>query len=180
VEKKKQPKLLPQTFYISATSTFAYQDLTSGVGQGIAVYQRIGQSINVSKISLKIILTSADATQVMRVIVFRWLVSDTSDAPATNEIFDTIGGTAPEVVAQTLPYKPSRFAMLWDKTYTFSTNYMPVQHIEHDVKLNTLVQYDVGVSTGKNHVYIAFVSDSVAIPHPTVTYCASVHYHDTE
>jgi len=171
---------LPQVFSLSATSAFAYQDLTSGVGQGVAVYQRIGQSINVSKISLRMIMTLADATQVIRVMIFRWLVSDTSDAPSTSEILDTIGGTCIDVLAQPLPYKPSRFAMLWDRTYTFATNWQPVQHIEHDVKLNTLVQYDVGVSTGKNHVYIAFASDSVAIAHPSVVYSASVHYHDTE
>jgi len=180
MEKRKQPKYLAGVFNNTVSSTSVFTDLTGGIAQGTTMYQRIGQSIRVQNISLKGILTSVDATQVMRIIIFKWLVSDTSDAPSVSELLDTAGGTIPDYVAQRLVYRPSRFSILWDKTWTFSSNWQPVQHFDHIVKLNSEIEFDVGVNTGKNHVYMLTVSDSAVSTHPSAIISTTVHYHDTE
>jgi len=167
MEKRKQPKQLPDVLSTSVSATSQFHDFTGTVAQGVAVYQRVGQSIRVSHISLKGILTSADATQVMRIIVFRWNVSDSSDAPAVSELLDTAGGTIPDYVANYLIYKPSRFTILWDETFIFSSNWQPLQKFEKEIKCNSLVEYDVGVNTGKNHIYMMITSDSGAVTHPS-------------
>jgi len=180
MEKRKQPKYLAGVFNSTVSSTSTFTDLTSGIAQGTTMYQRIGQSVRVQNISMKGILTIADTTQVIRIIIFKWLVSDTTDAPQVGELLDTAGGTIPEYVAQKLVYRPSRFAVLWDKTWTFAQNWQPVLSFDHIVKLNSEVEYDVGVNTGKNHIYMMTVSDSAATTHPSVLISTTVHYHDTE
>jgi len=180
MEKRKQPKQLPDVHSASVSSTSQFHDFTGTVSQGVAVYQRVGQSIRVQHITLRGVLTSADATQIMRIIVFRWNVSDSSDAPAVSELLDTAGGTIPDYVANYLVYKPSRFTILWDEMFIFSTNWQPLQKFEREIKCNSLVEYDVGVNTGKNHIYMMITSDSAVATHPSCVISAAVHYHDTE
>jgi hypothetical protein len=125
-------------------------------------------------------MSIGDPTQVMRFIVFRWRVSDTSDAPADTELFAPNGLGSYAVNANFLPVKPSRFQILKDITVTMATNWKPVQLIEFDLPLNWVSEYDTGVNTGKDHLYYATCCDSNVVPHPAWNIQAMLHFHDTE
>lgn len=178
VERKKQDKFYEFYSAYNQDSAWIFNDLTGSIAQGTTASTRIGMSIRLTHLKARTTITIADATQVVRVIFFRWKVSDTADAPAATELFTATGLGSYSVGAPILPVKPSRFQIIKDVTITMATNWKPVQVLEHDISLNWNVEYDIGVNTGKDHLYMATCSDSAAVSHPQMTHEFLVHYQD--
>lgn len=180
LERKKQIKFLNLYSSTSLSTTSVFTDLSS-IAEGTTVYQRVGASVRAVSLRLRISISMADTYNFVRFLIFRWRVSDTSDAPGTPEILDTVGGSCPTYLANFLLYRPSRFSILLDKTFYGTTgNWQAVQMLDTTVRLGWDVEYDVGVNTGKDHVYCMMVSDSAAVSHPTVNMSSQLVYHDTE
>jgi hypothetical protein len=177
LDSRKQVKFLDNNSSNSLTTTPTIFDLSS-VAQGNTVYQRIGQSIIAKALKVRALFTIADATQVMRIVIFKWFMSDTSDVPSTGELFD-LSGSAAIYNLPFLLYKPSRFKILYDKTITMSTNWQPVQMLEMSIPLNHQVEFDIGANTGRNHVYVWLVSDSSVSTHPVCDLTTQLVYNDT-
>jgi hypothetical protein len=180
MEKRKQDKFYEFYSAYSNLNAWIFNDVTGAISQGTTVSTRIGMSIRLTHLKVRCTATIADATQVMRIIFFRWRVSDTADAPSDTELFAATGLGSNPVQAQILPVKPSRFQILRDVTLTMSTNWKPVQVLNFDLPLNWVTEYDIGVNTGKDHLYMATCSDSGAAPSPTWIHEFILHYHDTE
>lgn len=148
--------------------------------QGITRDTRIGVAIHVKSIDLRANLLVADTTNVFRVALIQWHPDNTSDIPASTELLvDILNPTnSPFIFAEN-----RRFTVIRDKTYTLSVNGgNGVKHLHWHIskgfrrRLGFLV--GAGVTTGINHFYLMFVSDSTVAAHPTVQYTSVVNYTD--
>jgi len=180
MEKKKQDKWFEFYSAYPQSTSWIFNDITNGVTEGTSTSQRIGMSIRLLRLSVRLTVTVADATNVVRVVFFRWKVSDTSDAPGASEIFAPTGLGSNSVEAPYLPLKPSRYQIIRDMTFCLATNWKPVQVATLEIPLNWVTEFDVGVNTGKDHFYVATCSDSSTSTHPSLIHEYVLHYHDTE
>jgi len=180
LQKQKQLKFYEFYSSYSNLNAWIFNDLTGSISQGTSVSQRVGMSIRLRKLHVRITATIADATQVMRFLFFGWKVSDTSDAPSDAELFCATGLASNPVMAPLLPVKPSRFRVIKDVVFTMATNWKPVQTFVFSIPLDWTSEYDIGVNTGKDHLYMATCSDSGAAPSPSWIHEFIISYNDTE
>lgn len=146
---------------ISSTTTFL--DLvTPGIGTG--QNQRVGTSIQLDSVHFRGQFIIGDTTNVIRVLVFRWLVDNNSDVPSASELFDSTS----DVFSGTILLNPKRFKVLHDEVISMDT-YHPTKVWNLKLKLNSRATFSSGTS-GVGHIYTALLSDSGGIPHPSVSY----------
>ncbi len=152
-----------------------FWDLTA-IPQGSTFAQRIGAQAHITQLGIKLKFTCADTTNVIRLIILRWIPSDTSDVPNVGEL---LADASNPLLSPVLAYKPSRFAVLFDKLYSLTTtgsNYV----VTDSFSTNNvgLVQFDIGANTGSRHIYAYAVSDSSAAAHPGVLLYSNVLFFD--
>jgi len=140
---------------------------SSSVAQGVTAITRVGAATMAKSLTINLTWVTGDATQLCRFVVFKWLVSSTSDTPTYTELFDN-NGQAP--LDTFLLYRPSRFKVLHDQLWSLDSLAHPMKAAKFKVKLNSRVEYDIGVNTGKNHIFCMYVSDSGVIPHPSINF----------
>jgi len=177
VDKQKQDKYLEYNLQTTVSNTVAFVDISSTIVQGITESQRIGNQVRLKRAKLRYNVASADTTNFMRFIVFRWKVSTTSDTPSDAELW--LPNSSFQWYSQFLPTKPSRFQVIFDKTVALSAQGPSCANYEVDIPLNWNCAYDTSVNTGKDHLYFAYISDSAAPAHPAMSLNMLLHYHDT-
>lgn len=171
LDSKEERKFALTSFNSSIATTLQTHDFTN-ISQGITVQGRIGATINVKKLSMKWLAYIGDTTNVLRVSIFSWKVSDTVDLPQASEIYLTTG-----VLSPFLKMQPSRYKLHYDLLIPLD-QYHPMRSGSIELDLNEKVQYDQGLDTGSNHLYLVVQSDSAGIPNPTFEFTAKVTYTD--
>jgi len=147
----------------TTTTTPTFVDMTSlapGTGQNL----RSGSSVSLKKLTFYYNTTLADSTNFVRIVIFKWFPSSTSDVPTAAELF--FGGGGQVWSAPFFGGHPSRFKVLFDKLIALDAAHV-VEIGKVVLKLNHLVEYDNGVNTGKNHLYYSICSDSGGVPNPS-------------
>lgn len=155
----------PASFSVSTTGSI--QNLINVNAQGTGDFQeRIGDQISLKHITVSCTLAKADATNYFRLVLFSWFADNNVDAPALLSILNA------GIV--TSPYN-------WDLIHArkFKVHYskvIPVNDISRPSvpvlirkKLNHKIRFNGGTSTGRGILYLLFLTDSSATPHPTVT-----------
>jgi len=177
VNQDKQLKWIPNdSGIISSTTSLLIYDITSAVSQGITATTRVGTSIRLKRLKVRLSWVTGDITQLVRFFIFRWIPSSTSDTPTASELQDITGNA---VMTTFLDYRPSRFKILYDRIQNLDT-YNPTHYISFDLPLDFVAEFDIGVNTGRNHLYAGYASDSGAVPHPTIEFLTQLSWHDTE
>ncbi len=162
-----------QNTTVDVSGTF--WDLTA-IPQGATFAQRIGAQAHISNLGFKLRFLCADTTNAVRLIILRWIPSDTSDVPNVGEL---LADASNPLLSPVLAYKPSRFAVLFDRLYALTTtgsNYITVDSVH--LGDQGLVQFDIGANTGSRHIYAYAVSDSNAASHPGVLLYSDVLFYD--
>jgi hypothetical protein len=137
--------------------------------------------VKLRRLTIRGSIFAGDPLQVMRIVVFRWKVSTTVDIPVSAELWDANAVSSTAVVyGNPLPLKPSRFQIIKDVTWSLAANWQPILPIHMEIPLQQTVEYDPGVNTGTNHLYVMVVADSSVVPHPYFNLNYMLHYHDTE
>ncbi len=172
LDSKLEQKWIPFDVSTTVSNTGSLDDLTS-LSQGTNAVTRVGSSITVKSLEMDMVCTIADTTNLVRLRIFEWIPSDTSDVPSLSEL----QYYSSSVISPLLPYKPSRFRLLHDHMFILDT-YHPYQRHKFKLKLNHTVQYDLSVDTGSRHIYMALQSDSGAASHPAVAYNALLKFVD--
>jgi len=149
------------------------------ISQGTTALQRVGAAVLLKNIHFRCAFLLGDATNIMRLTVFKWIPSNTSDAASIGEIFDSSGTGGLTCLAPFLLYSPSRFKILYDKFWELDV-YHPTKTLEFDVPLNFRTEFDIGVNTGRNHIYYCVSSDSGGVPHPNYDICTQLSWVDLD
>jgi len=177
VEKKKQDKFLEYNLNTTVGTSTVFTCLTDVIVTGSSDSQRIGYKIRVKRFKLRFLASVADTTNYIRVVAFRWKVSNASDVPSNSEIF--LPNSSYGIQSQFSPIKPSRFQVVFDRTVALSTQGPACTAYDVDVPLNWDVSYEVGQNLGKDHLYFVYWSDSALVNHPAMAVNFLLHYHDT-
>lgn len=163
----------------------------SSPAQGAGQSQRVGDSITVKSIDLNYSVVGYDATNMVRVILFKWKNDDAAYAPSVSSIL-----TAAQLVQDTAPFaqfnwdnmKSGDFRICYDRVHSLSYNNAAaspgsaVQAVRKKIvgkRLHGgLVELTAGTTTGEGVYFLLVISDSAAIGHPKFNYSVRIEYTD--
>lgn len=169
--------IVPAVISLSLNS-FNAVDLTSLITQGTTAQTRIGANVYLKKLEMTWQALLGDPTNLVRVLIYEWLVDSSTDVPQITELLEDSSTIPRQILSPLLVIKPHRFRMLHDGLVDLDT-YHPQRHGKLTIKLgNMKVGYNLGVNTGRNHLYITLLSDSGVIPAPTFSYEMKILYTD--
>lgn len=156
-----------------AGSTGVFYSFTSTIPEGTGSEQRIGQQVTVKSLQVRYRLLYQDTTNLMRVIIFRWFQQGT---PSLSQILqDTV--TVPWI-SPTNRLLSEFINVMYDNLVTLdaTNNFQYVDKIF--IKKNMNVTFDDAGNPDYGHVYMLVLSDSAAIPHPTIEFYSRVRFTD--
>jgi len=170
--------------------------------QGVTVTTRVGDRVRVKGITIKYtcvagvggLVANADEYNSIRVIVFKWLVSNAITAPVTGNILDS---TSSATVTNQMYNHDGRadYHICYDKTHrlfntpvddagTVSWYHGPntIFTTESPIKLQSLgkreISYESNTTTGDGLYFVLWVSDSAHVPNPTIEFASMLTYSD--
>jgi len=161
----------------TSTNVPTFIDVTS-IAIGVNVSQRVGAEILMRSLRISGSWVVGDPTQLARLVVFKWFPSNSSDVPSASEL--TTATSSDIVIGGWLQYKPSRFQILHDQLFKMDTLAHPIKDFDFTVRINSKLDYDTGSTTGRNHIYFMYVTDSGIVPNPSIRYTYQVVFNDLE
>lgn len=158
---------------------------------GATANTRVGDKITVKRIEFQYEVTGYDATNLMRVIIFKWNNDDGSYAPTITGILDAgvVGGTNAPIAPYTWDnFKAKDFEILYDTCHALSWGAPATSGAEtqvHRVKLwgkglgsSADIQLNAGATTGKGKYGVLVISDSSVAGHPKFAWHARLVFSD--
>lgn len=150
----------------------------SDIPVGTGDTERIGDKIKPVSIQLRGNVVASDNTNMFRMVVFRWKPSFNADTPIPSEILQVVGSTS----ATNSPYnhdRRSQFTVVKDVVMNLDLIGFPQKLIKFSKKLTGSIKYNSGSTTdAMNGLYVLFISDSAAIPHPGFDTYFRISYKD--
>lgn len=116
----------------------------------------------------------------MRVIMFYWKVDSAARLPAMADILQAsyaasaITPLSPVVVGQSA----NDLEILSDRTYSMTEYEGSAINFHINKKLNKKIYFNATATTGKNQLYIMFVSDDGAVSYPSMQFISNVTFKD--
>lgn len=173
------------------------------VPQGVTQISRVGDTITLKRIDIRFQLESADSALLpidnhgtIRCIVFRWEDNSSVAAPIVTDVLTPYSAldyivanyNADNIQSGKVKILYDRLVTLFNQaTYTGSAvaYYQSVASVQnrHVVLYGKRlgkkrVYFNGGGTTGKDKIYIMFISDSTANPHPAVQWQSLLTYSD--
>lgn len=162
-----------------------FSQLTN-IQQGLTDSQRVGDSVKIRSVKIKINITKQDAANEddhVRICIFQWYPNTALLAPTAAMLFPAafIGtGNAP-----TMPWRydtRDQYGILYDKTFSISSSDAKSKawNFKPNLKFaKKTVQFDAATTSAANHLYlIMFNSSSAAASTTTVGYNSRLFYDD--
>lgn len=164
----------------------------SAVPQGAADSNRVGDTLNLKKLTVRMQFVGGDIYNTVRVIFFRFKQDTAVAAPTVAEIYDNTatGSTYVLCPAPNLENQ-DKFHIIYDKVITLPqmNNGGSTTNTSNSVKTwvksfygrrlgPKRIRFTPATTSGWGHIYIAVVSDSIIAPAPTVYLNARMEYTD--
>jgi len=171
------------TASISLTPTF-YE--ISNVSVGTSGSQRVGVSINAVSLLYRFQFIAGDDTNIIRMVIFQWRPDDGDHAPNWEDMFafQTAGLpiAASDVISPLTRIQGDlgNYQIIVNKIFTLDAD-DPIKFFQGYIRggFNKKIGFTTGLTTGDNHLYVLFVSDSGAVTHPTVSGFTRMTFIDT-
>lgn len=149
----------------------------SAMTQAAGLNHRIGDEITTVWLEIQFASAIADSTNFMRYVVFIWN-NDTAGVTPTLAAVLANGNDA-----QTLQHVVTNAKdtiVLLDVVHKLSAVSNPTERTRHIIGLkNKIIEYTDNATTGNKHLYLAAVSDSTAVAHPTVEFASRLAFRDS-
>jgi len=178
---------------IKGVAEHKYFDVASGVGfdyngsivdisaipQGDTEITRDGDQLGLISFQTKFILSCSDATNAVRVIIFKWKMDSAFGPPSTTDILYNVGSTYAPVAM----YNHDRrdcFSVIMDKSYELilGTSRAETPLVKFGKKLKGKIRFNVGATSGKNKIYAMYISDSAVVGNPTIRAIFRINFVD--
>lgn len=185
------------TDYLYAYANQDYQSglhnpvqLSSGIAQGIAQSERIGDKINIKSLRVRMSIYHSTASAIdpvnnYRIVIFKWKLSTAISTPVVGGILQYTSGVASLNYGVDSPYlfknkQDDDFAILYDKRFSLSPW---DRSTVHDIKLSKFlgnINYVPGATTGSGHIYMFVQCDdgSVLTACPVIGFISRLIYED--
>lgn len=155
----------------------------ANIVNGAGANQRLGDEIEYRYLKARFTITMADATNIVRVIFFKWKDNTAYSTPSYTKILK------PDVSGIVTPYsfyndnEKQSYSIIYDQIFTGTNGTSNVNLIQNRV-LRFLVKgkakYISDASTdGTNKLYRLMISDSAGPPNPSVYWMTEVGYTDS-
>lgn len=147
--------------------------------QGDNVSQRDGDQITIKKIVYNLQMAGADATNIVRVIIFRWSQNNNATVPAVTDVLQSL---SPVSMYNYTNERSGKVHVLFDRTASLSlegTNCITWRGALWGRKIGKKrLIFNATAINGVDQPYILFISDSVAVTHPSITGTLRMEYVD--
>lgn len=148
---------------------------TQGDGSG----SRDGNVIQWSSIIGRLAMVAGDSTNLVRFAIFQWHPDNNVDAPSIGKLLqDTATNPAisPWISAKN---QRAKFTVLYHRIKGLTTsgsNQVVTNNIHVPAKYMKRTFFNDAASTGKNVIYIMYISDSGAATHPNISLCFTYRF----
>jgi hypothetical protein len=178
IKKYAEHKSFDTGFGSSVNTTGTLQKLST-IPQGDTDSTRDGDQAEVFGVDIIATMANAssgDATNVGRLVVFRWEQDDSSAAPASvADILQTASVYAPYNRDN---LRAKKFIVLMDHVFVTSLNGPSIEKLVEKSKTKFKLKFQGSGNTGNSMIYAAMISDSGAIPDPIFSYQVRVWFTD--
>lgn len=151
------------------------------VGQGVGDGFRVGDEIQRRSWTINTTITAGDNTNIVRIICFAWNFSATLSVPTWSGVIENVAFPIESPLNREAIQK-KWMTPIWDKRIAMTIGGRQTINITKKMYGKMLprkrVQFTTGTSDTSNTYYIAFVSDSVAVPNPAYTLYQRLTYTD--
>lgn len=179
------PALKYFDFYTTGASTTTFASaIVSAVPQGVGQSHRLVDTVLLDRMDVRMYFTSSssDVTNVIRLSLFHWIPNTSALLPGATSYYEdpsTFGVRTPLNFEGRRDYRTitDRIISLVG-TDTNPTNTYTKQY-NASINLKGRIDFNLGLTTGYNHIYITHFSDSAITPFPTVTAQIRIWYTDT-
>lgn len=186
VFRQEQKKIQQLTYHLTRLFSQATDGATgimldlSNMSLGTAEQQRLGNGANPTSYELRCRFEAIDLNNIIRMIIFRWAPDNSSTVPTIANILEDPGGG---LLPPYWPYNSDErqlFQVLEDKSFQLILNQDSwIKFYSHGAKKlarSKTIEFTSGATTGTNHIYAFFISDSGAINHPLSTMMCKLNY----
>jgi hypothetical protein len=154
----------------------------SGINQGTTVTNRIGDSLSLASIEVRsaaAMTIATDFTNQLRMIVFQWCQDDNVYAPAVADIV-TFVAAGQSTVSPIVHDNANKIDVLVDHLFALSGTGESIKtfHVIPSRFRLPQIQYNPAAINGEGNLYIAYVSDSAAIPFPVLSASWRINFYD--
>lgn len=186
IEEPKELKFHDQGFIgagVSTTPTFT--DITTP-NQGTDVNERIGVEIELKSISFNLMLNKGDDTNWLKMVILQWYPDRQSNGPNWDEIYQYPLNGNP--ITQRDRMSPLAIDKGTTGTYKIIKTVSMVLDVDNPIQtfrgyinkgFKRRITYGSSTTSGINHIYVMFISDSDVIPHPNISGEFRVRYTDS-
>lgn len=151
------------------------------IAQGNTDSNRTGDMVTPSSILLKGQVVAGDATNLLRVMLFRWKPNTTlTTAPSVPQILQLQAVADAPLSPVYQDYKRGdQFEVLWDKLFSLDT-YNPTDSFSFRINLPSSrpICYTAGGTNGSDKFYLLYISDSGAAPNPSIQFWSRFLYYE--
>lgn len=178
LKKKSELKMTEAVFTMSPLIGALNLQLVNGIAEGVSDFQRVGNEVRGAYLRVKGDIQFGDSVNKVRMLV----ILDRQPNNAIPTIGDIFTFSATPLTSFKSSDNDKRFVFLRDKTYTIGSGGPVGKSIDLYVKTPYKTLYTGSNASiadlRTNAIYIAFMTDSGAIPNPTLNACYRYAYYD--
>jgi len=178
LDRREELKIKDTTFNVSSTLAGTVVDLSS-IAQGTTEATRIGNRISPKYLDIRASVHVADATNVLRVVVFQWHLDDGAVVPTASNILQ-----AGLVTGNWGPWagynndERNAFSVLGDWVWQLNaaSSNTSVDFVRRIKRKMRQPEYAGTLLTGTSKIYMLLISDSAAAPNPFMVGVSRLHF----
>lgn len=162
----------------TATGTFPLTEVT----QGDSASSRDGDHVTPKSLFLRYEVRAADATNAIRVIIWRQNLNSATVGPRLLNIMQYTTTVATDIYSPYIVHSEfAKFKILSDKNYVLTQgtdNQVIIEEMYFDLSRQPQLNFNQGANTGEYQYFISFLNDSGAITHPSLKGWSRFRYTD--
>jgi len=160
----------------SVGTTTSISNITQGDGDA----ERIGNVVSPTRLKLNYSISASDTTNAIRVCVFKWKDTNAFLNPNSNDFFKPGPSNSVDYLSHYNEEQRDQFQVVYDKTFQLVLNTNTTKKIVNvDLPLSGKIRYySNAVVTGTGNYFMYYISDSLAVSHPTIEWAAEIVFTD--
>lgn len=179
------PALKYFDFYTTGASTTTFASaIISAIPQGVGQSHRLVDTVLLDRMDVRMYFVSSttDVTNVIRFSLFHWIPNTLALLPGATSYYEdpaSFGVRTPLNFEGRRDYRTitDRIISLVGTDTSLTNTYTRVFNTSFNLKGR--IDFNLGATTGYNHIYIVHFSDSAITPFPSVTAQIRLWYTDT-
>lgn len=166
------------TTYDASTTPGLY--CLSNTSQGDNGGTHVGDESVMKNLELRMLISVADATNSVRVVLFRWKPNIGYVAPGAGSILKD-ATTLGNLTSCYLEDGEDQYQVMYDELFLLAAAGGNPEQVSRNIKrtFNLRCDFTTGTSNSSNMLYLMLISDSAAVTHPKVQFMSKIGFTDS-